>query len=351
MTSRDEATSWARGDLRLAQCPRCGFITNTVFNDSTQKLTARYEATQACSPTFGKFARELAQNWIDRFQLKGKKILEIGSGQGEFISMMCDLAGASGWGVDPIVDSSRSTPRVQFIADKFGPHLQGIDADFIVCRHTLEHIPDVNSFLSEVWAAIGDRRDVVVAIEVPDTLRVLKEAAFWDIYYEHCSYFDAASLATAMTAAGFEVIDSRLEYAGQYLIVEARPTNRTTGVPPVSGTAATTSEFVQRCRRKIDFWNNALQDLSQRTVIWGSGSKAVGFLTTLGVHEEVIAVVDINPAKHGTFLPGSGHEIIAPEKLREIRPDRVIVMNPVYLNEIGKSVAELGLHAQLIALE
>lgn len=351
MTSQAEATSWARGDVRLAQCPRCGFITNTAFNDATQKLTARYEATQACSPTFGKFARELAQNWIDRYQLKGKKILEIGCGQGEFISMMCDLAGASGWGVDPIVDSSRSTSRLQFIADKFGSHLKRIDADFIVCRHTLEHIPDVNSFLSEVRAAIRDRRDVAVAIEVPDTLRVLNEAAFWDIYYEHCSYFDADSLASAMAAAGFEVTVSRLEYGGQYLIVEARPTNRTTGIPPVSGTAATISEFVQRCRTKISLWNDALRDLSKRTVVWGSGSKAVGFLTTLGVREEVIAVVDINPAKHGTFLPGSGHEIIAPEKLREIRPDRVIVMNPVYLEEIGRSIAELGLTAQLIALD
>lgn len=358
MTSRDEAINWARGDLRLAQCANCGFITNTVFADATQKLTARYAATQACSPTFGKFARELAQNWIDRYQLKGKKVLEIGCGQGEFISMMCDLAGASGWGVDPIVDSSRSHPRVQFIADKFGPHLKGIDADFIVCRHTLEHIPDVHAFLSEVRCAIGDRRDVVVAIEVPDTLRVLNEAAFWDIYYEHCSYFDADSLKGAMTAAGFDVIASRLEYAGQYLIIES---NRSTGASPVNAQhgrgARATNEFASRCKSftdtcgaKIERWQRLLRD-GDRNVIWGSGSKAVGFLTTLGVRDEVIAVVDINPAKQGTFLPGSGHEIIAPDRLREIRPDRVIVMNPVYLDEIGRSIAELGLSSQLIALD
>jgi SAM-dependent methyltransferase len=351
MTSRDEAVSWARGSLRLARCPRCGFITNTVFNDATRQLTARYEASQACSPTFGKFARELARNWIDRYQLKGKRILEIGCGRGEFISMMCDMAGAGGWGVDPIVDPSRSTTRVQFLADKFGPHLKGIDADFIVCRHTLEHIPEVHAFLSEVRAAAGDRRDVVVAIEVPDTLRVLNEAAFWDIYYEHCSYFDEDSLATAMTAVGFELISSRLEYAGQYLIVEARPPIGTTCVPPISGNAAAIPEFVQRCGNKIGFWINALRQVSKRTVVWGAGSKAVGFLTTLGVRDEVIAVVDINPAKHGTFLPGSGHEIIAPDRLREIRPDRVIVMNPIYLDEIGRSIAQMGLSAQLIALE
>ena len=54
--------------------------------------------------------------------------------------------------------------------------------------------------------------------------------------------------------------------------------------------------------------------------LWGSGSKAVSYLTTLGVTDEVQAVVDINPHKHGKFLAGTGHEIVAPEALRQLRP-------------------------------
>ena len=50
-------------------------------------------------------------------------------------------------------------------------------------------------------------------------------------------------------------------------------------------------------------------------VVWGSGSKAVGYLTTLGLRDEIAAVVDINPHKHGKFLAGTGHEIVGPDAL------------------------------------
>ncbi|HRK30367.1 MAG TPA: hypothetical protein PLD59_04755, partial [Tepidisphaeraceae bacterium] len=62
------------------------------------------------------------------------------------------------------------------------------------------------------------------------------------------------------------------------------------------------------------------------------------------------AVVDINPAKQGTYLPGSGHEIVAPAELLEIRPSRVIVMNPIYLDEIRQSLTALGLTPDLVPL-
>jgi hypothetical protein len=77
----------------------------------------------------------------------------------------------------------------------------------------------------------------------------------------------------------------------------------------------------------------------QRTVLWGSGSKAVAFLTTLGVHEEVEYVVDINPYRVGKFLPGTGQRIVAPAFLREYLPDNVVIMNPVYLREVGQELA------------
>ncbi len=95
-----------------------------------------------------------------------------------------------------------------------------------MCRHTLEHIRPVAEFLATIRRAVGDRRDVVILFEVPDVIRVLEEAAFWDVYYEHCSYFSAGSLARLFRSQGFEVLDARLEYDDQYVIVEARPAPR-----------------------------------------------------------------------------------------------------------------------------
>ena len=74
----------------------------------------------------------------------------------------------------------------------------------------------------------------------------------------------------------------------------------------------------------------------------GGGSKAVGFLAALEVSDEVACVVDVNPAKHGMFMPGTGHEIVPPERLVELQPDLVVVMNPAYADEIRADLARSG---------
>jgi hypothetical protein len=61
-------------------------------------------------------------------------------------------------------------------------------------------------------------------------------------------------------------------------------------------------------------------------------------------------VVDINPRKHGMYMPGTGQRIVGPEFLAEYRPDKVIVINPVYVDEIGKDLKRLGLGVELLPI-
>jgi hypothetical protein len=90
------------------------------------------------------------------------------------------------------------------------------------------------------------------------------------------------------------------------------------------------------------------RDRGQRVVLWGAGSKAVAFLTTLGATAQVIEyAVDINPYKHGTFLAGVGQQVVPPDFLRDYRPATVVAMNPVYLAEIRAALTELGVAATL----
>ena len=354
MASRDDALRWPRGDVRLALCDRCGFIWNRAFDPATQAPSATYEATQACSPTFGRFARSLAQAWIDRHRLHGKRIIEVGSGrEGEFLKLLCDLAGATGVGIDPIADPAAGNKRVRFIAEPLSPrHLQP-PPDFLVCRHTLEHVAEVSAFLRLTAGTLARHGQTVVAIEVPDTLRVLRENAFWDVYYEHCSYFTPGSLARALHAAGFELMRHELMYDGQYLVAECRAGPHTSltlaAVDTPRDVQEATARFAARVAEELSRWRATLAD-GRSTVLWGAGSKAVGFLTTLGDAAHVNAVVDINPGKQGTFLPGGGQEIVAPERLRELRPERVIVMNAIYLPEIKAQLESMGLRPELLTL-
>ena len=83
--------------------------------------------------------------------------------------------------------------------------------------------------------------------------------------------------------------------------------------------------------------------------MWGAGSKAVAFLTTLGIEEEIDVAVDINPFKQDMFVAGTGHEVVSPERLVDVRPDLVVAMNAVYVGEIQERLHTLDLEAKVVA--
>lgn len=367
MPSRAEAVDYPRGDLRLGFCPACGFITNTAFDPTLNEYSQRYEETQGFSPTFNRFAEQLAKRYVDRYNLADKTILEIGCGKGEYLIQTLEIAGpkARGIGIDPGYIPSRTTSpaakQAEFIVDLYDRRYAHLKADFIVCRHTLEHIAPTREFMQELRATIGDRPETALFFELPDVMRELREGAFWDLYYEHCTYFSCGSLARLFRSTGFDVTHLSLEYDGQYIILDALPAPGPTAprLPlenDLAELADRVSRFAQTCSAVVRRWRDILDEgrrRGERTVIWGSGSKGVSFLTTLGVtHDDgaVAAAVDINPFRHGRFMPGSGHEIIPPEALASLRPDRVIVMNPVYVPEITDQLSSMGLRPEVLAL-
>ncbi len=71
-------------------------------------------------------------------------------------------------------------------------------------------------------------------------------------------------------------------------------------------------------------------------------------MTTLEIKDEIQYIVDINPHRHGKFIPGVGKQIVSPEFLREYKPETIIVMNPMYCNEIRKMVEAMGIQAEYL---
>jgi SAM-dependent methyltransferase len=359
--TRQEAESFPRGDLRLALCHTCGFITNVSYDSSLQSYFVSYEETQGFSPRFRAFMGELAERWLDGYDLRGKDVLEIGSGKGEFLLAMCELGARHGVGIDPAVVPERvsgpAASRVEFIQDLYGPDYAHLTGDAVICRHTLEHIQPVADFMRIIRGSLEGRPETVVLFELPDALRVLRECAFWDIYYEHCSYFTPGSLARLFRSTGFEVLAVEMDYDDQYILVEARPSDGGGAPLPIeeepSDVTQAVATFVEELAGIEARWSEELRATRAnggRVVVWGSGSKGVSFLTTLGIRDEVSHVVDINPYKHGKFMAGTGHEIISPAALKEINPELVVAMNPIYIEEIQRDLDDLGLDARLEAV-
>jgi len=359
--TRAEAVDYPRGDIRLGVCGDCAFVSNLAFDPSVHHYGGRYEATQAYSGTFNTFHRCLATELVQRFDLYRRQIIEIGCGQGEFLELLCEVGGNTGLGFDPAHAPERlsapPSPRVSFIHDFYSDRYAQHTADFVVCKMTLEHIPKTSEFVSLVRRAIGERPNTTVFFQVPDFQRILEETAFWDIYYEHCSYFSAASLARLFRSAGFEILDLWRDYGDQYLMVTARPKAGAAQPPLPAEDAASqvsqaTSQFDKILQSRLAVWRNLIHKMTaqgHRVVLWGGGSKGVAFLTMVGISTEHIAyVVDINPHKSRAFLAGTGQQVVSPLQLRSIRPDAVIVMNPMYREEVSRDLHDLGLSPELL---
>jgi len=324
------------------------------------------EETQGFSSTFRSFHTALANDLINRYGLYNKSVLEIGSGKGEFISMLCALGNNRGIAFDPAFVPARKPEEggdaVEFIQDFYSEKYKHVKADFVVCKMTLEHIPNTLEFLRVVRQSMADRFETTLFFQVPNMARVLKDIAFWDIYHEHCSYFTATSLKNLFVMADFDILDTWTGYDDQYLMITARPAmptdrrvNKT--IPPNDEECESVSTFAIEVQRRIRQWQDMVGRLKhdgKLVVIWGSGSKGVAFLSALQADADQSAIeyaVDINPYRKGCFMPGTGQEIVEPAFLSAYRPDVVVAMNSIYTQEISSELKSHGLDATVLPIE
>ena len=302
----------------------------------------------------------MAIHLIKKYNLHNKNIIEIGCGQGEFLTLLCELGDNHGVGFDPAYNSEHvknpSNNRITFIKDFYSEKYQDYQGDFICCKMTLEHIQKTADFVKTIRNSINDKSETVVFFQVPNVRRILRDLAFWDIYYEHCSYFSLGSLSRLFQNCGFDVIDLWKDYDDQYLMIAAKPgtgsKNRILSQgKDLANLAQEIDFFAENYQRKIRTWQSDLREIEQngkRAVIWGAGSKGVAFLTTLGVRDTIKYAVDIDPYKNGMYMAGTGQQIVSAEFLREYKPDVVIVMNPIYYNEIKQHLEQMEISAKIM---
>ncbi len=349
-----------RGDIELAFCPDCSFIFNAAWKPDQTIYSELYEETQAYSPTFNRFHRTIAEELIDRYQIVGKQVVEIGCGKGEFLALICALGGNDGVGYDPSFVPARQeagSANIAFRREFFSEATVLDPPDLVCCKMTLEHIFESKRFLHSVRRISSPERGTIVFFQVPDVRRILTEAAFWDVYYEHCCYFSPTSLGNLFRSTGFEVLRLSSGFDDQYLTVEARattyPINCANEYDEVAELARGVVDYGKAASDSIAAWSSLIRSTEQkggRVVLWGSGSKAVAFLSAVDADQAVEYLVDINPHRHGKFVPGSGKQIVSPQFLSSYQPDVVIAMNPVYLGEIVRELRSLGVKARLYAL-
>jgi 2-polyprenyl-3-methyl-5-hydroxy-6-metoxy-1,4-benzoquinol methylase len=356
--SRAAALAARKGDIGMRFCHGCGFVWNAAFDPNLMQYEEDYESTQAVSPTFNRFHDRLARTLVERFDLHGKTVVEMGCGQGEFVALLAELGDNRGYGFDQVVREEGSTGRVTMVKDLYGPRYSDLNPDFVCCKMTLEHVHDTAAFVRGIRATLGDQSRSLVFFMIPEITRILDLRAFWDIYYEHCSYFSPGLLGRLFRHVGFDPVDVWTDYDDQYVLIAARPGPGTGPwlprehgpealAPKVEAFTGAVADDHARWRH----WLAGLQAAGKKAVLWGGGSKGVAFLTTLGVTDAVEYAVDVNPRRAGTFIAGGGQQIVGPAFLADYRPDVVLIMSPIYTAEIRAELDKMGLKPKLLTVE
>ena len=218
----------------------------------------------------------------------------------------------------------------------------GLTADLLIGNNVLAQVPDVNAFVEGMRIVL--KPDGVITMEFPHLLRLVAENQFDTIYHEHFSYFSLSSVTRVFEAHALTIFDvEELPSHGGSLRIYARHTEDRTrpltdrvrelrsreeaaGVQTIDyyGTFA---ERVKETKRKLLEFCIAAKREGKRIVGYGAPGKGNTLLNYCGIRTDIIDyVVDRSPHKQGRFLPGTHIPIFHPDRIRETRPDYVMIM-------------------------
>lgn len=362
-STEEQARNVPRRDLLLRECGGCGLIFNAVLDASAIPYDERYENRQNFSAGFLTMLEETADGLAQRYGLKGGTVLEVGCGKGDFLRLLCRRSGAQGLGYDTSCEFSGSEKegRITF----FQRYVSAADVegklDLILCRHVVEHVPEIGEFLKLLHGISVAGGGAPVYIETPAMEWIVDHEAFWDVFYEHCNYFPLATLRRLSELAGFEVLDQRLIFGGQYQALELRPAGQG-GTAPAAVLAVDADTEKHRADGLLAPLAGALAQSRERVVeslkvagagdgwaVWGAGAKGVSLAMALTDFPPAF-VIDSNPSKQGMFLPGTGIPVLAPESPQVRGVPVILIANGNYLPEIRAVLDGMGCHPRLLPL-
>ncbi len=350
-----EALDAPKGRIALSYCRSCGLVHNRAFDPARDIFKPGYEVALHHSETFRTFIAGVVAKLTQRFDLKDKRIVEIGCGDAYFLRALA-AAGNHCTGIDPTVAREGvvqvRSGSLRLIRDYFGSAYRHLDADFVCSLSVFEDIPQPGPFLSALHE-MTLKSGAPIYFEVFNAWRAFEQREVWSVHYEQCNYFSLASLQNVFQQHGFHIDRAETCYAGdQYLFIEARPVTARLTVPKAEGDVPETLRvFQQTFSNRLNLWTerlNGFQRDGEKVVVWGTGGKGITFLNSLADVAGIRFVAEINPDKQGKFVPGTGQEIVPPEFLADYQPDKIIITNALYEKEMKHQARQMGVGAEFL---
>lgn len=316
-------------NLEVRQCSGCGLVQLASPPVPYYRQVIR---SSGFSQEMKDFRRRQFLSFVKRFYLKGKKVIEIGCGCGEYLSIM-RRAGVKAYGVEYSRESVnkcvKNNLKVEkgFVGDA-GYKLKHAPFEAFFILSFLEHLPDPNLVLKGISDNLSE--GAVGLVEVPNFDMILRKKLFCEFIGDHLFYFTKETLNTALELNGFEVVECN-EVWHEYIISAIVKKRKKLDLTHFN-------KHRERLKNNIKEYIRCFKD--KKVAIWGAGHQALAIISLLDLAGQISYVVDSAPFKQDKFTPATHVPIVSPERLAQEPQDAVIVMAASYSDEVARVIRQ-----------
>ena len=351
--------------LHVYVCERCFLVQLEEF-ESPEHIFSDYAYFSSYSESWLQHASLYVDMAIERFGLNGgSQVVEIASNDGYLLRNFLGK-GIKVLGVEPAANVAKVAVEkgiptvVKFFGEQTARQLvsQGTQADLIVGNNVLAHVPNLNDFVKGLKVLL--KPEGTITMEFPHLMQLMAKNEFDTIYHEHFSYLSFTTVEHVFAAHGLALYDVEEQPThGGSLRIYARHTEDTSKTVSLRAkdlkareeaagfarleTYLSFSERVKETKRKLlDFLIRAKRE-GKSIAAYGAAAKGVTLVNYCGIRTDFIDyAVDLSPHKQGYFMPGVHIPIFHPDKIKETRPDYVLILPWNLRDEIMRQMAGIG---------
>jgi hypothetical protein len=351
--------------LKIKVCDNCWLVQTEDYAQADELFSPDYAYFSSTSSSWLAHAKAYAEQISQRLGLNGNSlVIEVASNDGYLLKNFVS-AGIPCLGIEPTASTANAAEKLgipvlqEFFGESLGKTLaaEGKQADLIAGNNVYAHVPDINDFTFGLKAAL--KFGGTITLEFPHVMRLIEHTQFDTVYHEHFSYLSLYTVRRIFQTAGLRIWDvEELPTHGGSLRMygchhaDSRPT--TDAVEALlqreseAGlqTLSPYTSFQARANKVkddlLDFLIRQKRE-GKKVVAYGAAAKGNTLLNYAGVKPDLLLFVcDAAGAKQGKYMPGSHIPILAPQAIRQAKPDFVVILPWNIADEVMKQNALIG---------
>jgi len=325
-------------NLKISQCSICGLV------QSSNKPVKYYRETIR-SVSFSKsminFRSVQLKKFIKKYNLTNKKIVEIGSGSGEYLNILKKYSknsnGLEYSNKNITISKKKGLSVFKGYVDNKNYKIQGGPYDAFICMSFAEHSPDINNFLRGISNNL--RSNSYGLIEVPNFDMIIKKNLYTEFIIDHLNYFTKKTLEQTLNFNGFEVLNCKELWDGYIISAEIKKKNLLKKFD--------LNILVKNLKQDFKKFK---KNLNKKIAVWGAGHQALTVLSLTGLKNNVKYIIDSATFKQNKLSPGDKIKVVSPSIINKENISGVIIMAAGYSDEVYNILKKMNFKGKIAIL-